>query len=122
MTIFWSVWSVDTIIKEGRRHRYTGFVLEKTTINPNKNDFMQALQQNCQHIYHMNWRTMGIKLIHFNGKAGIIKYPYDKKEKIIYLLSSIHQIGRQQSKISTIATSGTIRSLLKKHPSLSTSR
>jgi len=58
---------------------------------------------------------MGIRLIHFDGKVGILRCSHLEKEHAIELLHSIDKISSHDVDISTIATSGTIRSLMKKH-------
>ncbi len=58
---------------------------------------------------------MGIRIIQINGNTGIIKCNHIEKNNLIMLLKSIKKIGSQEVEISTIATSGTIRSLINKH-------
>jgi len=54
---------------------------------------------------------MGMRLIQFNGKAGILKCNHIEKEKMMYLLNSIEMISSEKVEVNTIATSGTLRSL-----------
>jgi len=58
---------------------------------------------------------MGIRLIRFNGKHGIVKCDHTEKENTIKLLNSVDKVGFYRVKVSTIATSGTIRALVRKH-------
>jgi RNase P/RNase MRP subunit POP5 len=58
---------------------------------------------------------MGIRIIRVNGNTGIIKCNHIEKNNVITLLKSIKKIGSQNVDIDTIATSGTIRSLVNKH-------
>ena len=58
---------------------------------------------------------MGIYLIRFNGEQGIVKCNHVEKENTIKLLKSIKQISSDKVKIETLGTSGTIKTLLKKH-------
>ena len=56
---------------------------------------------------------MGIRLIRFDGTNGILKCNHIEKEHAIELLTSIQSIASNKVNISTIATSGTIRALVK---------
>jgi RNase P/RNase MRP subunit POP5 len=56
-------------------------------------------------------------MIRFNGKKGIIKCNHLTKENTIMLLKSIKKISTKKVKIETLGTSGTIKSLIKKHMS-----
>lgn len=58
---------------------------------------------------------MGIRLIQWNGKAGIIRCPLPQKQNTIHLLSSLQRIDDEAITITTIATSGTIKSLKQNH-------
>ena len=53
---------------------------------------------------------MGLRLIRFDGKKGIIKCNHIEKENTIELLKSIKNVN-----IKPIGTSGTIKALQKKH-------
>jgi RNase P/RNase MRP subunit POP5 len=58
---------------------------------------------------------MGIRLIKFNGKKGIIKCTHTEKENTIKLLNSIKKISLNEVEVKTIGTSGTIKTLIKKY-------
>jgi len=77
----------------------------------------KELQRQCNHVFNKDCNTMGIRLIRFNGKAGIIKCNHTEKENAIQLLQSIKKIASKKQEVTTIATSGTIRSLIHKHMS-----
>ena len=79
---------------------------------------IDALKNYCYKILDINCRDLEIHLIRFNGKSGIIKCAHTEKEKIIELLNSINMIGRYHVNIQTVATSGTIKTLIKKNPVL----
>jgi RNase P/RNase MRP subunit POP5 len=78
----------------------------------------KELQIQCNHIFNKDSKKMGIRLIKFNGKAGIIKCNHTEKENTIRLLQTIKKIASNKIGMITIATSGTIRSLIKKHMSV----
>ena len=63
---------------------------------------------------------MGIRLIRFDGATGILKCKHVEKEETINLLQSIDKVSSNKVKVSTIATSGTIRALLEKNTTLNT--
>jgi len=58
---------------------------------------------------------MGIYLIRFDGRKGIVKCNHIDKDNTINLLTSIGNIYSHKIKIKTIGTSGTIKSLIRKH-------
>jgi RNase P/RNase MRP subunit POP5 len=60
---------------------------------------------------------MGIVLIRFNGKEGIIKCNHTQKDNTIMLLNSINDVNLNKINITTLGTSGTIKSLIKKQMS-----
>ena len=78
----------------------------------------KELQRQCSHIFNKDCKKMGIRLIQFNRKAGIIKCNHTEKENAIRLLQAIKKIASKKIEVTTIATSGTIRSLIRKHMSL----
>jgi RNase P/RNase MRP subunit POP5 len=67
------------------------------------------------HLFNKNCESMGIRLINFNGKYGIVKCNHTEKENIIKLLNSIKKISLNDVYIETIGTSGTIKALIKKY-------
>ncbi len=75
----------------------------------------KEIQRQCKSIFNKECKEMGIRIIRINGNTGIIKCNHVEKNKVIMLLKSIKKIGSQDVEISTIATSGTIRSLINKH-------
>jgi RNase P/RNase MRP subunit POP5 len=60
---------------------------------------------------------MGLFLIRFNGSQGVIRCKHTEKENTIEILNNIDRIKDKKVAIDTIATSGTIRSLINKHMS-----
>jgi len=66
-------------------------------------------------IFNEDSKNFGIYLIRFNGEEGIVKCNHIEKEKTIQLLTSINEISSKKVKIETVGTSGTIKTLIKKH-------
>ncbi len=58
---------------------------------------------------------MGLYVVRFNGEKGIVKCNHVEKENTIKLLNSIEKISSYKVNIQTVGTSGTIKSLLRKH-------
>jgi len=58
---------------------------------------------------------MGFYLIRFNNGKGILRCKHTEKENAIKLIKSINRISSIKVKIETVGTSGTIKSLIKKH-------
>jgi RNase P/RNase MRP subunit POP5 len=58
---------------------------------------------------------MGIFLIRFDERSGIVKCNHIEKENTIKLLKSIKKISSNNVDIETLGTSGTIKTLIKKH-------
>jgi len=106
---------VYIIIKGDRRWRYIGFVVKTLDKNLNKSEMLREIRRQCKFIFNKDCREMGIRLIRFDGAAGILKCNHLEKENAIILLKSIKKIGSNDVEVATIATSGTIRSLIKKH-------
>ena len=58
---------------------------------------------------------MGIRLIRFDGIIGIIKCNHTEKENTNKLLHSIKKISSNKVSVETLSTSGTIKTLIRKH-------
>ena len=58
---------------------------------------------------------MGLYVVRFDGEKGIVKCNHTEKDNTIDLLRSIDEISLKKVKIETLGTSGTIKSLNKKH-------
>jgi len=67
------------------------------------------------HHFNKNCGSMGIRLISFNGKYGIVRCNHTEKENTIKLLNYIKKISINDVYIETIGTSGTIKALIKKY-------
>jgi len=106
------------IIKEGRRRRYVGFTIKKDTKVPIlKKDIINEIRENSEKVCKKKFREMSLFLIRFNGMQGIVRCKHTEKENTIKLLKKIDEIKDEKVVIDTIATSGTIKSLIKKHMS-----
>lgn len=106
----------DSIIKEGRRRRYIGFNISTIDKKPiTKDDLIDAVRMKCSTLFKKDFRDMELFILRFNGEKGIIRCKHLEKENTIKLLISIEKIGSKKVKIDTIATSGTIKSLVNKH-------
>ena len=71
---------------------------------------MKEMQKKCGQLFQQDCQTMGMRVIRFNGKTGIVRCHHVDKENTIQLLNSMDTM-----KISTVATSGTIHALIQKH-------
>jgi RNase P/RNase MRP subunit POP5 len=107
---------VDIIIKDGRRSRYIGFNVS-TSDNHffNKKDIIDIVRKQSLVLFDRNFKEMDLFIVRFNGMKGIIRCRHTEKENTIKLMKSIKIIGTRKVKIDTIATSGTIKALIKKH-------
>lgn len=66
-------------------------------------------------LYKRTCREMGIFLVRFDGTTGIIKCNHIEKDNTINLLKKIRTIGLNNIEIETLGTSGSIKSLIRKH-------
>jgi RNase P/RNase MRP subunit POP5 len=80
-----------------------------------KYELANAFQTKCQDLYDKNYKELGLYLIRFNGERGIARCKHLEKENVINLINSIEKINSKNIKIKTIATSGTIKALIRKH-------
>lgn len=80
-----------------------------------KEELGVKIQDKCRYLFDKNCSEMGISLIKFDGEKGILRCNHLEKENTIHLLKSIKEIDSQRVVLETIGTSGTIKSLLKKH-------
>ena len=105
------------IVNGTYRHRYIYFIVESKgkQINIEKSEIINEIKQQCKNLFNKNCESMGIRLIIFNGKIGIVKCNHTEKENIINILRSIKKISSYDIEIITIGTSGTIKTLIKKY-------
>ena len=105
------------IVNETRRHRYIYFVVKSPNkqLNIEKSEINNVIRLQCKYLFNKNCENMGIRLINFNGKKGIVKCNHTEKENTIKLLNSIKNISLNEVDTKTISTSGTIKTLIKKY-------
>ncbi len=109
-----------TIIKEGRRRRYIGFEINsKQTFSFSRSEVIVAIKKKCKVLFDKECKDLGIYLTRFDGMQGIVRCNLLEKDHTIKLLTSIDSVSQVEIDVQTLATSGTIKSLIKKHmPSL----
>jgi ribonuclease P/MRP protein subunit POP5 len=105
------------IVKEGRRHRYIGFIIKQSSGNVyiDKSEMINEIREQCRHVFNKDCNEMNLRLIRFDGTKGILKCSHTEKENAIKLLKSIKKISSKKVEIETVGTSGTIKALIKKH-------
>jgi len=108
---------VLNIIKEGGRQRYIGFVIKQFSGNNyiDRSEMVKEIREQCKNVFNRDYNEMNLRLIRFDGTKGIVKCNHVEKENAIKLLKSIKNISSKKVKIETVGTSGTIKSLIKKH-------
>lgn len=78
---------------------------------------INELKSNCEIFFKKNFKDLGLRLIRFDNLNGIVKCNHVEKDNTIKLLKSINNISNKEIQIETLGTSGTIKSLIKKHMS-----
>jgi RNase P/RNase MRP subunit POP5 len=79
---------------------------------------ISEIKNQSKKIFDKDYKNLGLYLIKYNDKGmGIIRCKHTEKENTIKLLSEIKKVGIIKINISTIATSGTIKTLIRKHMS-----
>jgi len=73
------------------------------------------MRRQCKHLFDKDCKTLGIYLTRFDGEQGVVKCNHVEKEHTIKLLTSLNKITSHKVEIETVGTSGTIKSLVKKH-------
>jgi ribonuclease P/MRP protein subunit POP5 len=107
---------VLVIIKEGRRRRYIGFSVKSLKdVFFTKKQIIEEIRKKCPFFFEKDCKEVGIYLIRYNDGKGIVRCKHTDKETTIKLLKSINKISDNKVIIETIGTSGTIKSLVRKH-------
>lgn len=75
---------------------------------------IDAINQACKAFFEKEMDAAGLRLIRFDGQAGIIRCLNNDKNRVITLVQSITQLSTTKVHAQTIGTSGTIHALLKK--------
>ena len=55
------------------RQRYIGFVVEDKNHRIRKSEIITEIQKECTQLFNRQYQEMGIRIIRFNGKAGIFE-------------------------------------------------
>ena len=77
---------------------------------------ISEIKDQCNKMFDRDYTNLGLYLIKYNDKGmGIIRCKHTEKENTIKLLSDIKKIGIKKTNINTVATSGTIKTLIRKH-------
>ena len=107
------------------RPRYILFTIsiEDSSFSISRNTMISALRLYAYNLFECSLKEKKIFLTRFNGKKGIVRCKHTEKENTIKLLQSISELNGKPVIVKTIATSGTIKTLVQKHdkePVLST--
>jgi len=104
-------------VKEGRRRRYIGFKISSKTTNKyfEKDEIIDEIKIQCRTLFNKECNQLGIYLIRLNEDQGIVRCKHIEKDNTIKLLRSIENISDEKVEVQTLGTSGTIKSLIKKH-------
>lgn len=74
------------------------------------------IRNQCKKMFDRDSKSLDLHLIRYSDKGmGIVRCKHNEKENTIKLLLNIKEIGSKKVSIKTIATSGTIKTLTRKH-------
>ena len=106
-----------SIVKEGRRRRYIGFEINSYAnhFQIKKDEVIHGIRRKCKQLFNKDCKELGIFLVRFEKDIGIIRCNHIEKNNTIKLLISIDNISSYKVNIETLGTSGTIKSLIRKH-------
>jgi len=96
----------------GERYRYIAFSIEGESTFA-RNDFLDSLI----HVARGTPLANSFRITVFEGNFGILKVPHLLKEDAITILSKMDSIQGTACKVSTLRTSGTIKTLKVKYKS-----
>jgi len=98
------------------RRRYIAFKIHsENDVSFHRLQIIKAIQDTCMKSHHTSCKTFDFFLTRFQHNTGILRCFHKEKNRAIALLQSIKFIEDTAITIETIATSGTIKSLIKKH-------
>jgi RNase P/RNase MRP subunit POP5 len=108
-----------SITRNGMRRRYIGFVVDSKNEKPriDKSEMIREIRRQCRNIFDKDCKEMGIYLVNFDGIKGIVRCNHVEKDNTIMLLESIDKVSSQDVVLKTVGTSGTIKTLVRKHMS-----
>ena len=78
---------------------------------------INEIRRYCTDIFNKGYRELGIFVVRFDGKEGIVRCKHVEKDNVIKLLRSIKNIYSKDVEVETVGASGTIKSLRAKHMS-----
>jgi len=106
-----------TVMTRDFRPRYILFTIDSDeNVFPIPRQLMiSTLRSYCFKLFNRSLKEKNMFLTRFNGEKGIVRCEHTDKQETIHLLTSITLIGGKSVTVNTIATSGTIKSLVKKH-------
>jgi len=76
---------------------------------------INIIRRKCSDLFDIECKKKDFYLVRFDGFKGILRCRHTEKENAIKLLKSIKKIDSCPIHIKTLGTSGTIKSLIKKH-------
>jgi RNase P/RNase MRP subunit POP5 len=98
------------------RNRYIAFIIHtKNEIDLQRNEVIKSIQQHCYQTYQKSCKSYGFFVTRFQNNTGILRCNHTEKNRAITLLRSIQHVNTKKVEIETLGTSGTIKSLIKKH-------
>ena len=107
---------MTTIAVKAYRQRYIAFSIESDKkIVFTRRDVIQSLQDQCLKQYQNPCKTYGFFLTRFYQNTGILRCFHTEKDRALQFLHLLKTIDNIPVTIKTIGTSGTIKSLIKKH-------
>ena len=79
---------------------------------------ISEIKNQCKKMFDRDFSTLGLYIIKYKDNGiGIIKCKHTEKENTIKVLSGIKKIGIITAHIKTVGTSGTVKTLIRKHMS-----
>ena len=98
------------------RNRYIAFIIHSDDSSVfTRHEMIDEIKKHCRTKFHNSCKTYGFFLTRFQINKGILRCFHTEKDRAISLLTSIQKINKTSVNIETIASSGTIRSLIRKH-------
>jgi len=94
----------------GEKWRYIAFNVEDGK-QFERNEFLHALLAKSRPTELGN----SFRITVFSGDFGILKVPHTLKDEALQVLSSLDSVGGVACKVTTLKTSGTIRTLKEKY-------
>lgn len=94
----------------GERYRYIAFRVD-SDVPPARNDFLSSLLSKSR------GTALGdrFRITVFEPEVGILKVPHKLKEDAIEVLSSVDSVRGRPCRVTTLRTSGTIKTLKEKY-------